>query len=162
MPHFCLVDALHYTWIFFCFSKTFVSLKMSCFSKILLNVFVRFMVFYDDGKAAYLALPDIHVVCKQGKRFSFKLRFSLSLRPHEIAWLLEVNFVNICFLCSEKGVEGHRGWGMSVAGEGISPCLSQPHCCGTSHRARHQGSAKWQVWVLHGASVGWQPDPDLL
>ncbi|XP_051727894.1 histone-lysine N-methyltransferase SETDB1-A isoform X2 [Ctenopharyngodon idella] len=29
---------------------------------------MRFMVFYDDGKAAYLALPDIHVVCKQLKK----------------------------------------------------------------------------------------------
>ncbi|XP_048058537.1 histone-lysine N-methyltransferase SETDB1-A isoform X2 [Megalobrama amblycephala] len=29
---------------------------------------MRFMVFYDDGKAAYLALPDIHVVCKQVRK----------------------------------------------------------------------------------------------
>ncbi|XP_067285746.1 histone-lysine N-methyltransferase SETDB1-A-like isoform X2 [Pseudorasbora parva] len=29
---------------------------------------MRFLVFYDDGRAAYLALPDLHVVCKQLKR----------------------------------------------------------------------------------------------
>lgn len=29
---------------------------------------MRFLVFYDDGQAAYLALPDFHVVCKQLKK----------------------------------------------------------------------------------------------
>ncbi|XP_067281473.1 histone-lysine N-methyltransferase SETDB1-A isoform X1 [Pseudorasbora parva] len=29
---------------------------------------MRFLVFYDDGQAAYLALPDFHVVCKQFKK----------------------------------------------------------------------------------------------
>ncbi|XDV34092.1 hypothetical protein PO909_004297 [Leuciscus waleckii] len=29
---------------------------------------MRFLVFYDDGLAAYLALPDFHVVCKQMKK----------------------------------------------------------------------------------------------
>ncbi|ROI82007.1 Histone-lysine N-methyltransferase SETDB1-A [Anabarilius grahami] len=28
---------------------------------------MRFLMFYDDGQAAYLALPDLHVVCKQLK-----------------------------------------------------------------------------------------------
>lgn len=48
-------------------------------SKVLLNVSVRFLVFYDDGLTAYLALPDFHVVCKQSKRFSFIFHFSLCL-----------------------------------------------------------------------------------
>ncbi|XP_077051343.1 histone-lysine N-methyltransferase SETDB1-A isoform X2 [Siphateles boraxobius] len=29
---------------------------------------MRFLVFYDDGQTAYLALPDFHVVCKQSKK----------------------------------------------------------------------------------------------
>uniref|UniRef100_A0A671PS79 [histone H3]-lysine(4) N-trimethyltransferase n=1 Tax=Sinocyclocheilus anshuiensis TaxID=1608454 RepID=A0A671PS79_9TELE len=29
---------------------------------------MRFLVFFDDGHAAYLALPDLHIVCKQLKK----------------------------------------------------------------------------------------------
>lgn len=42
----------------------------------------RFMVFFDDGRAAYVSLPDLHLICspcKERERHTFSLFLSLFL-----------------------------------------------------------------------------------
>ncbi|XP_051519584.1 histone-lysine N-methyltransferase SETDB1-A-like [Myxocyprinus asiaticus] len=60
---------------------------------------MRFMVFYDDGQVAYLALPDLHIVCKQIKRVwkdiedetvQLEVKEYLYLFPNPIAVVLRV------------------------------------------------------------------------
>ncbi|XP_043074273.1 histone-lysine N-methyltransferase SETDB1-A isoform X2 [Puntigrus tetrazona] len=58
---------------------------------------MRFLVFYDDGHAAYLALPDLHLVCRQLKKvwkdiedetLQLQVKEYLSVYPNPIAVVL--------------------------------------------------------------------------
>ncbi|XP_016299844.1 histone-lysine N-methyltransferase SETDB1-A-like isoform X3 [Sinocyclocheilus anshuiensis] len=60
---------------------------------------MRFLVFYDDGQADYLALPDFHVVCKQLKKvwkdiedetLQLQVKEYLRVYPNPIAVVLRV------------------------------------------------------------------------
>ncbi|XP_026087588.1 histone-lysine N-methyltransferase SETDB1-A-like isoform X1 [Carassius auratus] len=60
---------------------------------------MRFLVFYDDGQAAYLSLPDLHLVCKQLKKVwkdiedetvQLQVKEYLCIYPNPIAVVLRV------------------------------------------------------------------------
>uniref|UniRef100_A0A8C2JJ35 [histone H3]-lysine(4) N-trimethyltransferase n=1 Tax=Cyprinus carpio TaxID=7962 RepID=A0A8C2JJ35_CYPCA len=60
---------------------------------------MRFLVFFDDGHAAYLALPELHLVCKQLKKvwkdiedekFQLQVKEYLRVYPNPIAVVLRV------------------------------------------------------------------------
>ncbi|XP_065143921.1 histone-lysine N-methyltransferase SETDB1-A isoform X2 [Paramisgurnus dabryanus] len=60
---------------------------------------MRFLVFYDDGRVAYVALPDLHLVCKQLKKVwrdiddetcSSQVKEYLRVYPNPIAVVLRV------------------------------------------------------------------------